>query len=266
MNVFDPFTHLQTVTIVGLGGTGSQVARSLARTIYDMRRARLHTPAVVFIDPDVVEEKNVGRQMFAAGDVGQNKSRVLARRFNQALGLQIAAIDQPVDARRHFERHGSLIIGCVDNHDARRELAKVDGIWLDAGNHFDSGQVCIGNSVDRESLLRHVDGEQGKYRYLPSPALLFPQLLQPEPQPTPQPNLSCADLVARGDQHLLINDLVACVVAGYVYKLLHRQPVTTFVSYVSVDALSVRSLPICRDELLVYLTSPDIALDQRSKM
>lgn len=253
MNVFDPFMHLQTVTVVGLGGTGSQVARSLARTIYDMRRARLHTPAVVFIDPDVVEEKNVGRQMFAAGDVGQNKSRVLARRFNQALGLQIAAIDQPVDARRHFERHGSLIIGCVDNHDARRELAKVDGIWLDAGNHFDSGQVCIGNSTDRESLLRHIAGEQGKYRYLPSPALLFPQLLQPEPQPTPQPNLSCADLVARGDQHLLINDLVACVVAGYVYKLLHRQPVTTFVSYVSVDALSVRSLPICRDEILLYL-------------
>lgn len=222
MNVFDPFMHLQTVTVVGLGGTGSQVARSLARMLYDMRRARLHTPTVVFIDPDMVEEKNVGRQMFAAGDVGQNKSRVLARRFNQALGLQIAAIDQPVDVRRHFERHGSLVIGCVDNHDARRELAKVDGIWLDAGNHFDSGQVCIGNSTDRESLMRHIDGEQGKYRYLPSPALLFPQLLQPEPQPTLQPNLSCADLVARGDQHLLINDLVACVVAGYVYKLLHR--------------------------------------------
>ena len=47
--------------------------------------------------------------------------------------------------------------------------------------------------------------------------------------------------------------LVACVVAGYVYKLLHRLPVTTFLSYVSVDGLSVRSLPICRDELLSYL-------------
>jgi len=29
--------------------------------------------------------------------------------------------------------------------------------------------------------------------------------------------------------------------------------VTTFVSYVSVDGLTVRSLPICRDELLPYL-------------
>ncbi|MBZ0283458.1 MAG: PRTRC system ThiF family protein [Anaerolineae bacterium] len=253
MNVFDPFMHLQNVIVVGLGGTGSQVARSLARMIFDMRRARLHTPAVVFIDPDVVEEKNVGRQMFATGDVGQNKSRVLARRFNQALGLEIAAVDQPLDARRHLERHSNLVIGCVDNHDARRELAKAEAIWLDAGNHFDSGQVCIGNSADREILLRHLDGDQGRYRHLPSPALLFPQLLEPEAQPVPQPNLSCADLVARGDQHLLINDLVACVVAGYIYKLLHRQPVTTFVSYVSVDGLSVRSLPICRAELLPYL-------------
>jgi PRTRC genetic system ThiF family protein len=253
MNVFDPYTHLQTVTIVGLGGTGSQVARSLARILYDMHRARLHLPRVVFVDPDVVEEKNVGRQMFAAGDIGQNKSRVLARRFNQALGLEIEAIDQPLDVRRHIEQHGSLVIGCVDNHLGRRELAKVEGIWLDAGNHFDSGQVCIGNSADRETLLRHINGDQGKYRYLPSPALLFPQLLEPEPQPVLQPTLSCADLVARGEQHLLINDLVACVVAGYIYKLLNRQPITTFVSYVSVDGLAVRSLPICRDELLSYL-------------
>jgi hypothetical protein len=139
------------------------------------------------------------------------------------------------------------------NHLGRRELAKVEGIWLDAGNHFDSGQVCIGNSADRETLLRHINGDQGKYRYLPSPALLFPQLLEPEPQPVLQPTLSCADLVARGEQHLLINDLVACVVAGYIYKLLNRQPITTFVSYVSVDGLAVRSLPICRDELMSYL-------------
>ncbi len=253
MNVFDPFMHLQTVTVVGLGGTGSQVARSLARIVYDMRRARLHTPSVVFIDPDVVETKNVGRQLFAAGDVGQNKSRVLARRFNQALGLEIAAVDQPLNVRQHIDRSGNLIIGCVDNHNARRELAKAEGIWLDAGNHFDSGQVCIGNTSDRENVLRYINGDEGKYRYLPSPALLFPQLLEPEPQPTPQPNLSCADLVARGDQHLLVNDLVACVVAGYIYKLLHRLPITTFLSYISIDGLSVRSLPICRDELLTYL-------------
>lgn len=30
LNTFDPNTHIQTVTIIGLGGTGAQVARSVA--------------------------------------------------------------------------------------------------------------------------------------------------------------------------------------------------------------------------------------------
>ena len=44
MNVFDPNIHIETVTVVGLGGTGAQVARHVARIVYDMRRSRLHTP------------------------------------------------------------------------------------------------------------------------------------------------------------------------------------------------------------------------------
>ena len=47
-----------------------------------MGRARLHVPAVRFIDPDTVEEKNIGRQLFSYGDLRQNKARCLAARFN----------------------------------------------------------------------------------------------------------------------------------------------------------------------------------------
>jgi molybdopterin/thiamine biosynthesis adenylyltransferase len=61
MNTFDPNIHIQTLTIVGLGGTGAQIARSVARMVYDMNEARLHTPQIVLIDPDKVEHKNVGR-------------------------------------------------------------------------------------------------------------------------------------------------------------------------------------------------------------
>ena len=70
MNVFDPNTHIQAVTIVGLGGTGAQVARSVARMVYDMKVARLHAPQIVLIDPDKVEQKNVGRQLYIEADVG----------------------------------------------------------------------------------------------------------------------------------------------------------------------------------------------------
>ena len=54
INVFDPNTHIQTISIVGLCGTGAQVARSVARMVYDMKAARLHTPQIVLIDPDRV--------------------------------------------------------------------------------------------------------------------------------------------------------------------------------------------------------------------
>ena len=65
--------------------------------------------------------------------------------------------------------------------------------------------------------------------------------------------LSCAELVAVGEQGLFVNDLVASVVAQYIWRVLYRQPITTFASFVDGDSLSLRSLPICRDELLPFL-------------
>ncbi len=256
MNVFDPNLYIKTVTIVGLGGTGAQIARHVARIVYDLRRSRLHPPRVVFIDPDTVEPKNVGRQLFTDAEIGQNKAIALMRRFNCALGLEIAAVPEGVSAEKHFERYGSnLVIGAVDNHLARRELAHIQGVWLDCGNHRASGQVVLGNTSDRDLVRRQIEGGEGSYHYLPNAALLFPALLEPEPMSEVETEpLSCADLVLQGDQHLLVNDLIACAAASYLYALLRRQPVTTFATFVSLDGLSVRSLPICRDELTPYLT------------
>ncbi len=254
VNTFDPNTHIQSITIVGLGGTGAQIARSVARMIYDMKAARLHIPQIVLIDPDTVEQKNVGRQLYVEADVGQPKAHILMRRFNMALGLDTIAIDQSVNAERHFERWGNLIIGAVDNHLARCELAKANGaIWIDSGNHFNAGQVVIGNTSDHETALRYIEGQNGRYAYLPNAGLLFPTLLEPEPEAKLEPERSCAELIATREQDLLINDWMAVTTAQYVYRLLHRQPITSFVSYVSADGMSVRSVPICRDELLPYL-------------
>lgn len=255
-NVFDPNLYLKSVTIVGLGGTGSQIARSAARILYDMKARRMHVPQLVLIDGDTVEMKNVGRQLYTAADVGQPKAHVLMRRFNCALGLNTVGIAEPLNAEKHFERHsGGIVIGAVDNHLARQELSRVqNAVWIDTGNHYAAGQVCIGNQGDREFMIRHLDGRDGKYPYLPNAALVFPQLLEPEPPaPQPVPPLSCAELVEEGSQHLLINDWVATVAAQYLYKLLHRQPISSFLSYLSSDGIGVRSIPITKDELSAYL-------------
>ena len=255
MNAFDPNTHIQTVTIVGLGGTGAQVARSVARMVYDMKAARLHTPQIVLIDPDKVEQKNVGRQLFSPSLLGVNKAACVGRMLNLALGLDVRWIPDHVDAVRHFDRYGgNLVISCVDNHEARREIHRVNGILIGAGNHTDSGQVCIGNADDPDLMRKFINGRDGKYPYLPKEGVLFPELLQPEPpRPMLEPTASCAERVAEGSQHLLVNDTMATVVGQYVYRLLHRQPITSFLTYISMgDMPAIRSLPICREELEVF--------------
>jgi len=256
MITFDPNMHLREIVVVGLGGTGAQVSRSVARLIYEMKRSGLHTPQVRFIDPDTVEEKNIGRQLFSYGDIGHNKAQVLAARFNAALGLDISAVDQPVNAQNHFERYSSsLVIGAVDNEAARCELAKIQGaLWLDCGNFKNAGQVVLGNLGDCAAMLRHMKEKSDTYRYLPHAGLLFSALLEPEvveiPTTTP---VSCADLVALGEQALFVNDLMAAVAAQYLWRLLYRQPTHTFVSFIDGDSLSVRSVPICRKELACFL-------------
>ncbi|MBI5928204.1 MAG: PRTRC system ThiF family protein [Chloroflexi bacterium] len=258
MNLFNPHLHLREMVIVGAGGTGAQIARSVARMMYDMRRAQLDPPLLRLIDPDSVTEKNVGRQLFTAADVGQPKAVVLMRRFNLALGLDVSAVVEPFEAERHLtSRHHSsvLLIGAVDNERARQQLAAAEGVlWLDCGNFTNAGQVVLGNTGQRERVLQQLAANTPVYRYLPNAALLFPQLLEPEPPVVPS-LLSCADLMAVGEQGLVVNDLIAAIASQYIWKLLYRQPIQSFASFIDGDSLAVRSPMICRDELLPYLTA-----------
>ena len=256
--VFDPNVYIKTVTIVGIGGTGAQVARIVGRILYDLKRARRHVPQLVLIDPDVVEAKNVGRQLFAPAMIGYPKCEILGKMLNMALGLDVRWITEAVDPVKHFDRYGvNLVISCVDNHEARQAIHRVKGVGVFGGNHTHTAQVCIGNADDPDLVKRFIDGRDGKYPYLPKEGLLFPELLEPEPpseMPIPDTGASCADLIQRGDQHLLVNDMVAAVMGQYIFKLLHRQPIHTFLSYISIgDFPAIRSLPICRAELDVFL-------------
>lgn len=252
--IFDPNIYIKTVTIVGCGGTGAATARIVARIIYDMQRARKHAPQIVLIDHDKVEAKNIGRQaLFAPSDIGKFKAEVVGRRLNFALGLDIAWIPEPVDAVRHFDRYGgNLVISCVDNHDARKEIHQINGILIGAGNEVFSGQVSIGSTDDLNLVRRFMDGRDGKYPYLPKEGLLFPELLEPEP-PRPTPPVSCGEMTE--PQSLLVNDWMANVIGGYVHKLLHRMPIHSFLTFVNSDDFVVSHKPICREELEVFLQS-----------
>lgn len=257
MITYDPHLNPKDIYIVGLGGTGSQVSRSVCRMVYDMQSKGLDVPTLHFIDPDIVEPKNVGRQMFTPADVGRFKAEVLARRFNLALGLDVRWYGEMFDATKHQSDwhgwgHARLIIGCVDSHHGRREMAKTYAVVIDCGNHHDSGQVVIGDvhSVQKYHQYPHDDDE---LQHLPSAYALFPDLLKPDAVSESSPVLSCADLTLLGEQQLLVNEYVALAASQYVYKLLYRQPIRTFMTFVDAETISMRSEPITREGIDAYL-------------
>src|SRR5574341_665531 len=255
--IFDPDRHFQQVILVGCGGTGSEWARLLARTLYDMKRRRLHIPELIFCDPDEVDDTNPGRQLFTPADVGHNKALVLARRFNMALGLGIQAIPEPFNP--HIAKsYTTLLCGAVDNFEARRVLAAAHScVWIDAGNAHSTGQVVIGNEGNAQIILDELKRLKGdKVHRLPNAALLFPELLEPE-QSEPAPRQACAERVAIGEQHPLVNTVTAAVAGQYSYNLLHRKPLTTNLSFISLDPPAIRSNVISAREIRDRLTSAE---------
>jgi len=181
---------------------------------------------ILFIDPDRVEEKNVGRQLFGLADVGQPKADVIADRLNRSFGLRIGAEVRSIDRLDAFmasdaDRALNIVIGAVDNPAARSLLATAVAAakgrlwWLDCGNENHSGQVTIGNIADRLKMINSIG--LGLIDRLPSPHLLYPDLVKTPKAKRSKRGPSCAEATAAGEQSLMINR----VIAGWACSLLN---------------------------------------------
>ena len=222
--------------LIGCGGTGSWLAPSLcriARTLNEKGKAA----SLIFIDPDVVEQKNVLRQNFCDAEIGLNKAQTLALRYSLSWGVKIKALPAlfapEIIARDYYQREQKLkiIIGCVDNAIARQSIAQAlsqyqswhtrniatELWWLDCGNHSNSGQVLIGS---------HLSTEMDVYKFhelgcikLPAPCLQHTELLKPKPEELSDSSISCAELALLNTQSLAINQRMAAEAASYLVQL-----------------------------------------------
>lgn len=249
-----------TIFLVGCGGTGSFAALHLARLGWVLReRIKL---TMVFIDPDRVELKNVGRQNFCPAEVGQFKAETLARRFGHAFGLEIIPITGPFEPellqnyrpRFSYSQSGlSLIIGAIDNAWARKAIAEAiedrlesaiqrnESIWwLDAGNSEQGGQIFLGNCLADEPILN----ELGAIICLPMPSVQEPELIEVKSLPDLEPQPSCAELAAAEVQGLMVNQAMADWLAVYAYRLLITHDLDMMATYIDQVAGQVHSRPI----------------------
>jgi len=246
-----PAAEQLAVVLVGVGGTGSHLAGALARLVYHLRGKGVAV-RVLFVDHDAIEEKNIGRQYYP-GDIGYRKAEIAAFRVNMAYGLQVMAAPVAFTAERFGQwtagwdhRPGTnLIISAVDNHLARREIAEVvatqSGRWhcLDLGNEYRSGQVLLGNVTDPEAIKFD---RLGLCTGLPPPYVQEPALLEPPPAGTDA--LSCADLMLREGQSLVVNQQVAALAAHYAYQFLVRRELTQMATHFTLEPPTTKSRPI----------------------
>ena len=78
--------HEVTVSLIGCGGTGSQVLTSLGRISYALRQLGHPGLYVTAYDGDIVTEANCGRQLFSTQEIGYNKAEVLVTKMNMFFG------------------------------------------------------------------------------------------------------------------------------------------------------------------------------------
>lgn len=231
------------IIIVGAGGTGGYLIRDLSRYIFALKeKGSTKNFSMTIIDGDVVEEKNVLRQNFTKRDVGQNKAEVMAKRHAMAFGIQIDSISemattsilrsafiQSYDTARN-RPNCNIVIGCVDNHAARREIKKAvrgtDCYWIDSGNEKKSGQVVVGTGNIRSHYGSFTNSAGGKYA-LPYITDIFPEILDPKKDEVEEKKESCAERSMQEAQSIQINITAANHILNFVTAILEGQTLTS---------------------------------------
>ena len=240
------------LVLVGCGGTGSWLSLTVARLARLLVETKGKTVRTFFIDPDRVEPKNVYRQNFSDAEVGNFKAETLAFRLSNAFGVNITALTDIFNPDHLGNIEGTtVLIGCVDNPQARKSLHEYAGhsysgwrsvrYYLDAGNWKNSGQVLLGGGPKDSKPFPL----EGICACLPLPATQHPELIDKrdvgETEESPDTALSCADLALQGSQGLGVNQMVASIAGHYLLSMLLTGGLRTFQTYFDLPSGTMSS-------------------------
>jgi PRTRC genetic system ThiF family protein len=255
------------IFLVGCGGTGSWLAPAIARLAKVLTEEGRRIQAS-FIDPDLVEAKNIPRQNFCSAELGRNKAVALAGRYGSAWAIEIEAVPARFTAKMlpvNSWQSISIIVGCVDNAAARKSIAGAlkapmnsnapSTWWLDCGNAEESGQVLLGSAPDAKSLKVAFNTAK-TCTALPGPGLQCPDLLTARPEEKGSSNLSCAEMMAANIQSLAINQRVAAEAADYLMRLCMGKPLKRFATYFDLATGSAKSLAVTPEAVSALIKRP----------
>jgi PRTRC genetic system ThiF family protein len=238
--------HRIKILVIGSGGNGSKVLTSLARinqTLIGLERLPIQ---VTIMDPDKVEEFNVGRQLFSQNDIGQYKAEVLITRLNRFFGTEWLADTNTFTASTNINNY-NIVISCVDNIEARRNIAyqfkksiKSNNYnehnklfyWLDFGNGKDYGQVILGS--------RNIPQPKSKYKTLSKLKSFID--LYPKVKDEEEDGPSCSYQESLNKQSLFINSTLVELGMNMFYNLLLNYKTNYNSIFLNLDKVKVNTM------------------------
>lgn len=225
--------HPVTVSLIGAGGTGSQMLTCLARMSHAMLALDYPGLHVTVYDDDNVSEANLGRQLFAECEIGLNKGVALINRINRFFGTNWKAVPKRFeeDTLERMPDGGAtnLFISCVDTAKARFSIAEILRgyergnrtyrrnnalYWMDLGNSRETGQVLlstIGALAQPKAERYRPEGN------LPFVTDTFRTLLEVADTTDNTPSCSLAEALTRQD--LFINSTLANMGVSLLWQL-----------------------------------------------
>src|SRR5688572_29729595 len=150
------------ILVIGAGAIGNEVLKNLAL---------LGIGHIFIVDRDTIEMSNLSRSvLYRAADNGKDKAATAARavrELNAVVNTTYQKGDVTLDVGLGFLRRMDVVIGCLDNNQARlyinRACWKVGKSWIDAGIGQLNGQVRVfmpGNGACYECSLSEAQYEE----------------------------------------------------------------------------------------------------------
>lgn len=153
--------------VIGAGGTGSYFLKEFARFVASSHKIDKTKIFVTVVDGDRVEEKNLERQNFFSDSLNQYKAEEMVSLIIETFDVtNFVACNEYILSeeniqdiytktydifgldRRSKEGIVPVIIGCVDNHQARTSMehffkSTPNCVYYDSANEFSSGEVVF---------------------------------------------------------------------------------------------------------------------------
>ena len=237
-------THPITVTVVGVGGNGTQALNDLAKihcSLIELGHPGLHVQA---IDDDKVDAPNIGRQKFSPADLGDYKASVIITRLNRFYGLDWVAIPERFSNKW---KGTNIIISAVDNVKTRKEIHSQYIIksertdynksfyWLDFGNGKDFGQFVLASALIEQPKTKHES-----ISILKNVFDLFPDMDKNEDISSP----SCSTREALLKRDLFINSVLVSTGMNLIWDLLTKYIITHQGGFVNLKTCNTKPIKL----------------------